>query len=108
MGERDVNSFVRLYMAPGMQHCAGGPGPDAFGQVGSLDFEDAAHSVDAALELWVEKGKAPGTIIASKFPPNEKRHPVMTRPSCPYPQSAKYKGSGDTNDAANFTCAAAK
>ena len=108
MGERDVNSFVRLYMAPGMQHCAGGPGPDAFGQVGSLDFEDAAHSVDAALELWVEKGKAPGTIIASKFPPNEKQHPVMTRPLCPYPQSAKYKGSGDTNDAANFTCAAAK
>jgi hypothetical protein len=54
MGERDVNSFVRLYMAPGMQHCAGGPGPDAFGQVGSLDFEDAAHSVDAALELWVD------------------------------------------------------
>ncbi len=106
MGERDVNSFVRLYMAPGMQHCAGGPGADSFGQVGSLNFEDATHSVDAALEQWVERGKAPGTIIASKYPPKESQHAVMTRPLCPYPQAAKYKGSGDSNDAANFTCAA--
>ncbi len=106
MGERDANSFVRLYMAPGMQHCAGGPGPDSFGQVGSLDFVDATHSVDAALEQWVENGKAPGSIIASKFPENDHQHAVMTRPLCPYPQAAKYKGSGDPNDAVNFTCAA--
>ena len=104
MGRRDADSFVRLYMVPGMQHCSDGPGPDSFGQVGSLIFDDPQHSVDAALERWVEKGAAPSTIIASKYAGDEKQHPKMTRPLCAYPQSAKYKGSGDTNEAANFAC----
>jgi Tannase and feruloyl esterase len=104
MGKNDVDSFVRLYMAPGMQHCEGGPGPDSFGQVGQLEFEDSSHSVDAALEQWVEKGKTPGAIIASKFDGQDHSRPKMTRPLCPFPQSAKYKGSGDTNNATNFVC----
>lgn len=104
MGQKNVESFVRLYMAPGMQHCADGPGPDYFGQTGRLTFDDPSHSLNASLERWVEKGTAPGTIIASKYPEKDQQHATMTRPLCPYPQAAKYKGSGDTNDAANFTC----
>ena len=104
MGQKDVDSFVRLYMAPGVQHCAGGPGPDSFGAIGDLKFDDPQHSVDASLEQWVEKGTAPSTIIASKFEGQDRTHAKMTRPLCPYPQAAKYKGSGDPNDAANFEC----
>jgi hypothetical protein len=108
MGQRDADSFVRLYMVPGMQHCDNGPGPDSFGQVGKLAFDDPQHSVDAALEQWVEKGAAPSTIITSKYSAEDKHHATMTRPLCAYPQAAKYKGSGDTNDAANFVCEAGK
>jgi feruloyl esterase len=108
MGARDMDSFVRLYMVPGMQHCGGGPGTDSFGQVGSLNFDDPQHSVDAALEQWVEKGTAPGTIIASKYAGEDHQHAKMTRPLCAYPKAAKYKGSGDTNDAASFVCEAGK
>ena len=105
MGAKDADSFVRLYIVPGMQHCGDGPGADSFGQVGHLKFDDPQHSVDAALEQWVEKGAAPSTIIASKYAGEDEAHPKMTRPLCAYPQAAKYKGSGDTNDAANFVCA---
>ena len=108
MGQQRTDSFVRLYMVPGMQHCNDGPGPDSFGQVGRLVFDDPQHSVDTALEQWVENGAAPSTIIASKFAGDDKQHPKMTRPLCAYPQAAKYKGSGDTNDAASFVCEAEK
>lgn len=104
MGQKDTDSFVRLYMAPGVQHCGGGPGPDAFEEIGA----DATHSAVSALEEWVEKGTAPSAIIASKFEGQDHSHASMTRPLCPYPQSAKYKGNGDTNDAANFSCVAGK
>ena len=104
MGQKEADSFVRLYMVPGMQHCDNGPGADSFGQVGQLVFDDPQHSVDAALEQWVEKGTASGTIIASKYSDDAQHTVKMTRPLCAYPQAAKYKGSGDTNDAANFVC----
>ena len=104
MGQKDVDSFVRLYMAPGVQHCAGGPGPDSFGTGVDSNLTDPQHSLDIALEQWVEKGTAPSTIIASKFEGQDHTHAKMTRPLCPYPQAAKYKGSGDTNDAGNFSC----
>ena len=106
MGEAGTAEFARLYMMPGVQHCAGGPGPDNIGQIGPR-AKDAQHNAVLALEEWVEKGKAPSAIIASKFDPEAPgKGPSMTRPLCPYPQTAKYKGSGDTNDAANFACAA--
>jgi len=108
MGKSTTDSFVRLYVVPGMQHCDNGPGADSFGQVGQLVFNDPQHSVDAALEQWVEKGTAPSTIIAAKYTPADRNHPQMTRPLCAYPEVAKYKGSGDTYDAANFACAAGK
>lgn len=107
MGEAKRDSFLRLYMVPGMQHCAGGPGADFFGQFGPSPLKDAQHSVQVALEQWVEKGIAPGTIVATHFPDDDPaKAPTMTRPLCPFPQVAKYKGSGDTNAAENFVCAA--
>lgn len=104
LGKSDVDSFVRLYMVPGMQHCDSGPGTDSFGQVGQLTFDDPQRSVYAALEHWVEKNEAPSTIIAAKYDGDERQHPRMTRPLCAYPQAAKYNGKGDTNDAGSFTC----
>jgi feruloyl esterase len=105
MGKRDVGSFVRLYMAPGLQHCAGGPGPDSFGAVVTSAQSDAQHDMTMALERWVEEGKAPDRIIASKRQGPDPKSPIIrTRPLCPYPQVARYKGSGSTDDAANFVC----
>ena len=104
LGREQTNAFMRLYMAPGVQHCAGGPGANSFGQDGIPS--DAQHDIHEALEQWVEKGTAPDRIIASKFtdPADHSKGTVMTRPLCPYPQLAKYKGTGDSNDAANFEC----
>ena len=106
MGQKDVDSFVRLYMVPGFQHCFGGTGPDSFGAVYDLKFDDPEHSVGASLEQWVEEATAPSIIIASKFEDQDPTHAKMTRPLCPYPQAAKYKGSGDPNSATSFACAA--
>jgi Tannase and feruloyl esterase len=109
MGDSELASFMRLYMVPGMQHCGGGPGPFRFGEPGSLKPptpNDPQHNVTLALEQWVEKGAAPSTIISSKYTEDDPAKGIeMTRPLCPYPQSAKYKGSGNSNDAANFVCA---
>jgi feruloyl esterase len=104
MGVPDTVAFARLYMVPGMQHCGGGPGPDSFG-LGGSGAKDAQHNIELALEEWVEKGNAPSTIIATKYEGvDSARRVKMTRPLCTYPQVAKYKGSGDTNDARNFAC----
>jgi feruloyl esterase len=105
MGYEPAQRFVRLYMVPGVQHCGGGPGPDSFGAYMSEDA-DPEHNMFSALERWVEHGKAPKAIIATKYkdPSNPASGAKMTRPLCPYPETAKYKGSGDTNDAANFVC----
>jgi feruloyl esterase len=91
---------------PGFQHCFGGTGPDSFGAVYDLKFDDPEHSVGASLEQWVEEATAPSIIIASKFEDQDPTHAKMTRPLCPYPQAAKYKGSGDPNSATSFACAA--
>jgi feruloyl esterase len=89
MGGRQ-DDFVRLYMAPGMNHCGGGVGPN---QVNWM----------AALERWRESGDAPERLDAYRVANNRVD---MTRPLCPYPQVAQYKGTGSTNDAENFTCKA--
>ena len=104
MGEKNASAFVRLYMAPGMQHCGGGPGPSAFGQA-TVAQGDPQHDIDAALERWVEKGVAPEEIIATKYKGTNAASGVLrTRPLCPYPQVAHWKGTGSTDDAANFEC----
>ena len=106
MGSAATSEFSRLYMVPGLQHCGGGPGANAFGQ-GDAGEKDPQHNMEAALEQWVEKGIAPSAIVATKFvDDNPAKGVKFTRPLCPYPQTAKYKGSGDTNDAASFACAA--
>jgi feruloyl esterase len=85
----DSSSFYRLFMVPGMGHCSGGPGTDHFDKM-------------AAVTDWVEHGKAPDRIIASHQTDGQV---TRTRPLCPYPQVAKYLGTGSTDDAANFVCA---
>ena len=87
-GKQD--DFVRLFMAPGMAHCQGGQGPS---QVNWM----------AALERWRESGVAPDRIEAARVSNNRVD---MTRPLCPYPQIAVYKGVGSTNDSSNFVCKA--
>jgi feruloyl esterase len=91
MGGYDkTRDFFRLFVAPGMGHCAGGPGPNQFDALG-------------ALEQWVEKGVAPDTLIASHSTAGKVDR---TRPLCPYPQVARYKGTGSIDEAASFTCVA--
>jgi Tannase and feruloyl esterase len=105
LGEQQSAAAIRLYMEPGVQHCAGGVGPDNFGQLGSPAPDDPHRNAALALEQWVEQGTAPADIIAGKYD-DESKLPTMTRPLCPYPQAAKYKGTGDPHAAASFTCAA--
>jgi TonB family protein len=106
LGSAKTDSFMRLFMAPGVQHCGGGPGADSFGEFAPAG--DAQHDLYQALEQWVEKGAAPEKIIATKYvnEEDEAKGVKMTRPLCPYPESAVYKGEGDTNEAANFECVA--
>ena len=89
MGKGQDN-WLRLFMLPGVAHCQGGPGPD---QVNWM----------AALERWREAGTAPDRIDAARVAGSRIE---MTRPLCPYPQVAKYSGTGSTNDAQNFACVA--
>jgi len=106
MGRSAADSFTRLYMVPGMQHCGGGPGPENFGEALDAPSTDPQHNIRITLENWVEKGTAPSSFIVSKQA--SANSPEITRPLCPYPQSAKYKGAGDPNQAENFTCASSR
>lgn len=108
MGAEKTDSFARLYLVPGMEHCYGGPGANRFGQYG---FETAAgpkHGLFDSLENWVEKGSPLENVVATHYEagPDGTIKPVFTRPLCAYPKVAKYSGSGDTNDAAHFACVA--
>jgi Tannase and feruloyl esterase len=109
MGAKSTGDFFELYMVPGMQHCAGGPGPNSFGTNPAAAPSDAQHSLSIALDRWVDQGAAPAAIVATKYKTgaNPDSGVVRTRPLCPYPQVAKYSGSGSTDDASNFHCAAA-
>jgi feruloyl esterase len=89
-GAAKVSASYRLFLAPGMGHCAGGEGPNTFDMV-------------SALEQWVEAGTAPDQIQASHA---TNGRIDRTRPLCPYPQVAAYKGSGSIDEAASFACRA--
>jgi feruloyl esterase len=86
------DDWMRLFLLPGVAHCGGGVGPD------QADFL-------GAMERWREEGVAPTQITASRNTGRSGLTP-MTRPLCPFPQVAKYKGTGSTDEAANFVCAA--
>jgi hypothetical protein len=106
MGVKSTAEFFQLYMVPGMQHCAGGPGPNSFGTNPSPAPSDSQHSLSIALDRWVDQGVAPAQVIATKYKTgaNPASGVIRTRPLCPYPQFAQYAGSGSTDDAANFKC----
>jgi feruloyl esterase len=107
-GLERTQGFYRAFLVPGLYHCAGGPGPTAFGtsQPAPPSQLDADHDITSSIERWVEKGTAPDKIIATKYVDNTPSKGVaLQRPLCAYPQVARYKGTGDMNDAANFTCA---
>jgi feruloyl esterase len=88
------DDWMRLFLMPGVGHCGGGVGPD------QADFL-------GALERWREKGAAPAQIIATRpAGRGAGARPAMSRPLCPHPQVARYKGSGSTDDAASFACVA--
>ena len=97
---KPVEDFYRLFMVPGMGHCGGGTGPNMFGNLDVADPskspEDADHDVVLALDRWVTQGVAPEKIIGTGA--------NLTRPLCPYPKVAHYKGAGNTSEAGNFEC----
>jgi Tannase and feruloyl esterase len=106
-----TQGFYRAFLVPGLYHCSGGPGPIAFGTAGEppAGQGDADHDIFKALERWVESGNAPAKVIATKYVDNDAAKGVaFQRPLCPHPQVATYKGSGDLNDASNFSCVAPK
>ena len=86
-----TDAFARLFMVPGMTHCSGGPATDRFELIKALDD-------------WVEKGQAPESILATARQQPEAPFPGRTRPLCPYPKYAHYKGQGSIEEAANFEC----
>jgi feruloyl esterase len=95
-GPPEVHKDVRLFLAPGVMHCGGGPGAGSFDMV-------------AALDTWVEHDKAPERIIAVRTrppfgPPDEKPITPMSRPICAYPALPRYVGTSDPNDAQSFIC----
>ncbi|WP_428000632.1 tannase/feruloyl esterase family alpha/beta hydrolase [Acidovorax sp.] len=89
-GMANTQGFARTFLVPGMSHCSGGPATDSFDSIQTM--------VD-----WVEKGVAPDTIAARALP-TQADYPNRTRPLCPYPQFAKYKGTGSVEDAGSFVC----
>jgi feruloyl esterase len=84
---RDQGDWLRLFMIPGMGHCGGGPGPNTFDAIGTL-------------EAWREQGVAPARITAANG------QATLTRPVCPYPEYATYNGRGNVKDAATWSCTA--
>ena len=97
----DASDFTRLFLVPGMNHCSAGPATDQFDMV-------------TALVNWVEKGQAPDSVVASVRGPGNAAavnadvpatwSATRTRPLCPYPQVARYNGTGDIESAASFSC----
>jgi feruloyl esterase len=85
-GAAETAGFVRVFLVPGMTHCRGGRSLDDFAPLSAL--------VD-----WVEKGEAPQKLVATG-----KAFPGRSRPLCPYPQQARYTGTGSIEQAANFAC----
>jgi len=101
-----TDEFFKVFLVPGMYHCANGPGATAFGGNSPAPQKDADHDLMSAIQKWVESGAAPQKIIATKYVDNAPAKGIaMQRPLCAYPMSARYNGSGDPNAASSFSCA---
>jgi len=105
IGPQAVAGSVRLFMAPGVEHGIGGPGPDRFGQFSAGDG-DPELSLGAAMRRWVEQGVAPEKVIAVRHRvPNDTASGVArSRPLCAWPKVAVYRGEGSADDARSFRC----
>jgi len=107
-----TQAFMRLFMVPGMGHCAGGPGATNVSTAtrdSAPPVRDAAHDMTLALEAWVERGRAPQSLIATRYAeggeaPPAKRPIDFQRPICAWPREPVYRG-GDTRLASSFVCA---
>ena len=107
-GPTPIEDFYRLFLVPGMAHCAGGIGPNAFGSRGAVSpatMNDPERDIFAALERWVEEGTAPEQLVGSG-PVVGEANRTLTRPICLYPTVARYQGTGDINSASSFACVA--
>lgn len=107
---RRIEESARLFLAPGMMHCGGGAGPDAFNATLGIPPQppayDAKHDLFSALIDWADKGEAPDQIIATKFASDDPGKIAMQRPLCAYPKKALYRGWGSTLSASSFRCVA--
>lgn len=111
-GEEVTSNFMRLFMAPGVNHCRGGEGADAFGQDANRQTAtrplkpEPEYDMFAALVSWVENGTAPEKIVATQYINDDPSEGVaMTRPMCVWPKVATYDGDGDPLDTSSFECA---
>jgi hypothetical protein len=107
LGKRG-DDVARLFLVPGMEHCSGGAGADAFGADGVLTgvSTDPRHHALTALQAWVEQGTKPVELVASKYLDGVGvGAPVRTALLCPYPLVARYSGVGDRDSAASYACA---
>jgi tannase/feruloyl esterase len=101
-GKERAQSFIRLFMIPGMLHWMGGDVPDQFGGSGAdAPVLDSDHDMLSALERWVEHGSPPQNLVASEVKDGQVK---TTQLLCASPLSAVYRGSGSKSDAANFAC----
>jgi feruloyl esterase len=108
-GVEQVQTFYRLFMAPGMDHCGGGIGPSAIGGAygQAAPVRDAEHDVTAALARWVEHGQAPEQIVATRYRDDDPAKGIASqRPLCAHPAVARYIGRGNRNEAGDRVCAA--
>jgi len=92
-GYAALQNNARLFMVPGMYHCGGGPGPNVFDML-------------TTLENWVEKGMAPDAIVATGGVQLDEEGNARSMPLCKFPEMASYNGTGDVNNAASWSCSA--
>lgn len=116
MGAAERDKVMKMFLVPGMQHCLGGPGPNIMGGLhAAVQPPDPNVDLSAALEMWVEQGRAPERVRAIK--PKQLLE-AFTNPRgaeversallCAYPKRAKWNGTGNVNDAASYSCASEK
>ncbi|MCL2430507.1 MAG: tannase/feruloyl esterase family alpha/beta hydrolase [Alphaproteobacteria bacterium] len=105
-GPQDTEDFYRMFMVPGMAHCGGGPGANAFGNgANGPNPSDPADDVLSALDHWVVDGAAPDEIVATKYVNDDPTQGIaFQRPLCTFPKISKYTGQGSTTVASSFAC----